>query len=271
MSASRWVISVFLLWHLTALAITAVPAPDRLPAQAPVTQLPADPVARRVAPVLHRVAGWLPVLSAPVCRISSPLQRLASKYMNALGLAQDWRMFANPPLTDEYMRLRYYVARDGSPEPSWSALELVEPAYPEYQVRLVQSYRDSYLDKALSVALQSFQQHGRQRAGRQSLTRPLQTPDDLTPIARYFGRRFARANLLPVERVVRTEVWYGVAPNPSPGTELGSEEQRLRVAVLRDYYAGPVQERGTIRGYPSSGATEHEADITWVLEYTEQP
>lgn len=269
MSASRWVISVFLLWHLTALVITAVPAPNRLPAQSPVDQVVANPVAGRFAPVLSRAAGWLPGVSSLIRRFVGPIERPASIYMTALGLAQDWRMFSNPPLTDEYMRLRYYVGTGRSTNASWSALELVEPAQREDQVRLLQSYRDSYLDKALAVALQNFQEHARQRSVG-THAHPPHPPDDLTPIARYFARRFARSNLVAGERVVRTEVWYGWAPNPPPGKELSPEERGLRLAVLRDYYAGPVQERGAISAYPSFGATEHEADITWVLAYTEQ-
>src|ERR1041384_403871 len=101
-------------------------------------------------------------------------------------------MFSNPPHIDRYLRTRYYIETPQGRR--WTVTELVMPAHREDRIRLLQSYRDSYQDKAMEIALVGFQ-----RARKPSLiapaTKSAELPDDLAPIGRYFARRFEQHEL----------------------------------------------------------------------------
>jgi hypothetical protein len=183
-------------------------------------------------------------------------------------------MFSNPPTVDQYLRIRYYVGTDAPgasrPGASWAATELVLPAHREDRIRRIQSYRDSYRDKALAIALDEF--FGRRDPHLiQRETRPSQLPDSLAPVGRFFARQFQRQHLQSNERILRTEVWSGTSPNPRRGAPADSPEHAARVAALRGYYEGPVEHRLRVPPYPPYHGTEKEADIVWVLEYFEEP
>ena len=98
---------------------------------------------------------------------------------------------------------------------------------------------------------------------------PRKLPDDLPPIDRYFGRRFARTYLKPTERLVRAEVWYGEVPNPVRGVALAPSALEARLNVLRSYYGGPVRGPALSFGTLVYGSSEQEADIKWKLAYFE--
>jgi hypothetical protein len=149
------------------------------------------------------------------------------------------------------------------------ASELVVPAHREDRVRLFQSYRDSSRDKALMVALENFHR------ARESLTlrsdmRSSELPDYVAPVTRYFARQFEREHLLSTERIVRTELWYGMATIPPPGFSIEASRQ-ARQSVLSKYYSGPVEFRGAIPAYSHYLAHEQEGDIIWTLDYYEEP
>ena len=149
------------------------------------------------------------------------------------------------------------------------ATQLVLPAHREDQVRLVQSFRDSYLDKAFAVALADFQAHRKPALIRPD-TRSEELPDDLAPIARYYARIVAQHLRSPGDRIVRTEVWAGEAPNTPPGREYDEQVLNIRRAVLQVYYEGVVEQRLNVPPYPPYHGAEREADIRWLLEYFEE-
>ena len=176
-------------------------------------------------------------------------------------------MFSNLPPFDRYWRVRYYVQPAGGRP--WTATELIGPAHPEDRIRLIQSFRDSFQDKALELATAGFNRNRRPEAIKPD-SRPGDLPGDLAPIGRYFARRFASARLRgPDERIVRTEVWIGTIDNPPPGQPPDEAARMTRWAALRAYEGGPVEDHLRVRPYPPYHGVEEEADIRWVLEYFE--
>jgi hypothetical protein len=193
-------------------------------------------------------------------------------YISLTGLGQRWSMFWSPPTVDQYLRVRYYIGSDGSrgstDGPVWMATELVLPAHREDQIRTFQSFRDSYRDKAMAIALDDFYQHRPRELVRPDTTSG-ELPDDLAPIARYFARQFERNHLQPPERIVRTEVWYGSVSNPDRGSSLDSRVYEERRETVRSYHEAPVENHLNVPPYPPYHAGEQESDISWLLEYFE--
>ena len=263
-------IAAFLAWHLFAISVAALPPPNRLshfPPRDPSTAL--NPVFYRITLALDAVAYGTEVVESAAWRATRPLHRAITYYLRLTGLGQTWSMFANPPTYAQYMRVRYYVRSPAGRE--WVATELVLPANREDRTRTFQSFRDSYRDKALGVAIGRFYDRRRRELIAPN-TRPEQLPTDLAPIARYFSREFARTHLAGGnERVVRTEVWVGTAPIPRLGDELDEADRLERAVVLQAYYDGPIEQRINVPLYPPYHAGEREADIGWVLEYYEEP
>jgi hypothetical protein len=284
MTTARWAISLLLVVHLTALGLGALPSPDRL-AEVEEDRSPVDnPLAARVAPVLDRVASVVAPVPAALWNASEAVRPFAALYVNMTGLAQRWAMFSNPPTADQYLRVRYYVGSTNvGAWPSWTATELVFPARNEARIRVLQAYRDSYRDKAMAIALQRFHDHVAARPqlaelesnersdqiSARSAVRSGELPDDLAPIARYFGRQFAHVRLGAQEHILRTDVWWGVAPNQPPGASRRTDPGERQV-VLQDYYEGAIERLGRIAAYPSYHTLERESDIVWRLEYFEE-
>jgi hypothetical protein len=201
---------------------------------------------------------------APTAALRSPLRT----YIAMTGLAQQWAMFSNPPRSDTYWRVRHYIQ-----PPSgrlWTATELIGPAHREDRVRLARSFRDSFQDKALELALEGFFNR-RTPSLVAPGTRPQELPDDLAPIGRYFARRFARARSMePDERIIRTEVWVATVDNKAFGSPVDRPGLLDRRAALLEYGDGPVEDRLRVRPYPPYHGVEEEAGIRWVLEYFEE-
>jgi hypothetical protein len=265
----RRLIALFLAWHLLAISVAALPPPSRLshfPPRDPSAAL--NPLFYRITLALDSVARPVEFVERGVWRLTRPLHRPITYYLRLTGLGQTWSMFANPPSSAQYMRVRYYVHTTAGR--TWVATELVLPSNREDQVRSFQSFRDSYRDKALSVAISRFQEH-RKPGLIVPQTRPEELPTDLAPVARYFERQFARTHLDAAgDRVIRTEVWVGMAPIPPIG-QAGNEEERLeRAEVLQTYYDGIVEQRINTPPVPPYHAGDREADISWVLEYYEE-
>jgi hypothetical protein len=234
---------------------------------------PSDWLAAAVAPVLDRAAQTVAPLPAALVGVPGPFRRLVNIYLDVTGLGQNWKMFSGPPKVHQYLRVRYYVGpRSGPsaavPEPAWSATELVMPAHREDQIRFLQSYRDSFRDKAMAIALARFRRAREPDLIRRDTT-SAELPDDLAPIGRYFARRFEERNLGPDERVLRTELWYGEAPIPPPGTAPDPALTEERWNVLRGYYEAPVEDHFRRSSYPVYHTVAREGGITWVLEYFE--
>jgi hypothetical protein len=273
MSTTRWVISAFLVWHLAALGLAAVPSPDRLPSVGPARHPTDDVVAAQLTPFFDSAAGTVAYLCQAAWKVIGRVRRPAAIYVDAIGLEERWNMFANPPRIDQYLRVRYYVATKTvarQPVPSWVATELVFPTHREDHIRIVRSYWDKHKDKAMSVALDGFYRRRNPQLIRPG-THPDDLPDDVAPIGRYFARRFERDHLIDDERILRTEVWRGRAENPSRGAVADARVQERRLATLRRYYDGPIEQTlPSFVSYPPYHAGEREADIEWVLEYFEE-
>jgi hypothetical protein len=190
-------------------------------------------------------------------------------YISATGLAQQWAMFSNPPRVDNYLRVRHYIQPErGRP---WTATELVWPAHREDRIRLVSSFRDSFQDKALELAVEGFLRRRRPAAIAPG-TQPNELPDDLAPVARLFARRFADARLRDGgQRIVRTEVWVGTADNKAMGSPIDREGLAERRASLLEYSDGPIENRLRVPPYPPYHGEEQDAGILWQLEYFEEP
>jgi hypothetical protein len=271
---SEWLVSGFIVWHAFAIALTALPdrvwvdRPKPTPEEAassPVVPEPIATITRAADTVLRPVSAvvW------QVRRVSrAVLGRPVAWYIQITGHAQNWAMFANPPTYDRYWRVRYYVQpAAGRP---WSATELVLPAHREDRIRVFQGYFDSYTDKAFEIAYTDFMRRRKPNTLRPD-SKPSDLPDDLKPILRFFTRRFA-ARLRPgAERVVRSELWYGVAANRPPFAPVQPLAQLERQATLLTYAEGPIEDRLRVRQYAPYRGREEEADIGWVLECYEEP
>ena len=271
MPRRRLAVSLIIAGHLTALVIGSIPDPRELSDPARPDIRGVEPISAWVTPRLDALAQAAGGLHRTLWLLTRPLRPVVSWYLGATGLQQQWAMFWNPSLTDQYVRVRYYVGSgpSGDVRAKWLATELVSPAHREDRLRLFQSFHDSYLDKAAEIAMGTFR-----RKRSESLVRPDTTsaelPDSLAPLARYFARRFARSHLVGDERVVRVEVWGGSAPNPAFGSVASRAEVAERLARLGGYYDGPLERRIGSMAYPPYHAEDDEADIQWVLEYYEE-
>jgi hypothetical protein len=260
---------MFLAWHLFAISVAALPPPNRLshfPSRDPASAV--NPVFYRVTLALDAVARGTELVESAAWRATRPLHRAINRYLNVTGLGQTWSMFANPPTYAQYMRVRYYVQQPS--RRTWVATELVLPTNREDRVRTFQSFRDSYRDKALAVAIGRFLDRRKTELVAPT-TRPEELPQDLAPVARYFSREFARTYLAESgERVGRIEIWVGTAPIPRLGEDADEAQRLERAVVLQAYYDGPIEQRINVPPPPPYHVGEREADITWILEYYEE-
>jgi hypothetical protein len=274
MSAKRWALSAFFVWHIASTVLGALASSNTVQ---PVASVSVHPPSNLLAAILTPVFDRIAVVAAPIPAAldwaAGPVGGVFDAYLALAGLGQNWKMFYAPPDVHQYLRARYYVGPRGdngksAGAPTWTATELILPAHREDQIRFLQSYRDSYRDKALAVALERFQRARDVDLVRRDTT-SAELPDDLAPVARYFARRFERVTLRPDERVLRTEIWYGTAPIPPPGSTPDPTLTEARWAVLREYYGEPVQNHVGRPTYPVYHRVEREADISWVLDYFE--
>lgn len=270
MSRVRWAVTLLLAWHITAMVADAVPAPADVPLVESIRHPTGDPVRGRVTPILDILTANLARVHQAIWPAVSLTRQLTDRYMEGLGLKQRWRMFSNPPRYDEYLRVRYYVAvGPGDDTGVWIANELVLPAHREDRIRTFQSFRDSYRDKALVIALGRF--HGSPEVANGEAT---ERHEALAPVARYFARRFVRARLAgDGDRLLRVELWHGIAESGSRASGPLSERRArmsARLTELSEYYHGPVEM--SLRGgpYPAYQGTEQESDIFWTLDYIEE-
>jgi len=268
MSPVRWALSLFFVWHVTAIGLGSLESPGVvLPVGSP-RHPENDRLAAALTPRLDRFAAVVQRLPRLILRVARPLQPFYGRYLQITGVSQSWKMFSNPPEVHQYLRVRYYIGPMDDPEPVWTATELVLPTQREDQVRLLSAYWASSRDKAFTSALQRFHQNRDNRLLKPD-TRSTELPDDLAPVARYFARRFQRVALRKDERILRSEVWYGIAPMPGPGMEIDRLRADARLEILREYYQGPVENHLGRPDYPPYHAVQEEADITWFLEYFE--
>lgn len=288
--APRWLISIFLCCHLTALAVAAIPSPidlrqadgRRPPAEAlsaalgPLFDLaPAstdDAVSAHVRPVLDAANVLVGEIAGIVWWLTGPVRAASDSYVGSLGLAQGWKMFGNPPRGGEYLRLRYYSSRGPADADALTvATELVFPAVSDAERRLLAAYRQGHRDKAVSNAFTAYLQTRMRTDGRRAAEDGSPDPAlarTFVPLVRYFSGRYA-GGLGDGGRLVRTEAWYGWATLRARGDL--PLAPRSRAAALGRYYRG-VQEQPAPRPiFQPLDTIEREADVLWTLIYVETP
>jgi hypothetical protein len=269
MSLGRWALSAFFVWHVIAIGLGSLASPGAVLPVGPPRHPGNDPIAAAVTPRLDTLAAAVAPIPNRISGAAAPLQPLVGRYLQLTGVSQSWKMFSNPPEVHQYLRVRYFVGSDrNGPDPTWTATELILPAHREDELRLLNAYWASFRDKAVTSALQRFHQTRDARVLREN-TRSADLPDHVAPIARYFARRFTSEALRDDERILRTEVWYGIAPMPSPGETADDLQTAARLDVLSQYYGGPVENHLGRPVIPPYHAAEQEASITWFLEYFE--
>jgi hypothetical protein len=256
MSAQRAILSALISCHLLAIGVDALPPPDRLSPVLSIRHPDGNVVARFLTPLLDAAAQRVARLEKRFYDMTGWLQPLTRPYV-AVGLRQRWDMFADPDVTNHYVRLDYTVSQ--SPEKPRVVQELIYPARPEDQPQFVYEVRD----KAILVAIRALA-HARR-------TKQVADPDDILALTRYFAKRYAADYLTDGRTIVRTEVWDGVAPIASPGQRVGSESLAARLDALRSYYEGPgwafIPRDRTV----TIGTLEREADIVWRLVFVDAP
>ena len=253
MSDRHRALSLLLMYHLTALGLAALPAPDRLTLVEPGAPPQVDVIAAYLTPPLGRAASWVARVQSAMFAWSTPLVWITRPYIDA-GLKQNWSMFANPVTDRNYLRLDYYVETVQS---RWVAHELVFPLEREDRVRLLHDFRD----KAVVSAIESF-----------FLMRREGTPgaeNDFKPLVRYFKSQYHDKHLLGGERIMRTDVWYGTAAIAPRGANRDPDASASRLEALSRYYDGTDQEAFAGARYPRLDSEEREADIVWTLAYIE--
>jgi hypothetical protein len=263
---------VFFVWHVVAIALGSLMSPGAILPIGPPRHPSNNRLAAALTPPLDRIAAALAPLPEAILRGAGPLRLMATDYLRLTGVSQSWKMFSNPPLVNQYLRIRYYVGTEiGTGETarqSWTATELVFPAHREDRVRLLAGYWGAFRDKAMTSALGRFDE----KVSKRSLTPAAKSsdlPDDLAPIGRYFARRFQKEVLRSDERIVRTEIWYGTVPMPLPGALPDPARLEEREAALQRYYDGPIENHFGRPVVPEYLRGEQEADITWSLKYFE--
>ena len=269
MTSLRWVVSLLIAFHLIALVTAAIPAPAALrPVSAIATTStnhpPQNAVAAVVTPVLDRAAGIVSRFQPVLFRTLRPVRRLSRPYISAGVGGQQWNMFSSPYTVDQYLRIDYYVTFDGGPRGQRLLRELVLPADHEEHVRGLHQFRDKFVLNTVDGYFAAINR-GR-RDSDDAVSDEEYARRSFEPIARYFGRRVHRY-LASDERLVRTEVWYGVAPIPAAGLRVPTKVHVERLDALNLYHDGPSQVISRAAQTRRRGATDLTADIRWRLEY----
>ena len=266
---TAWILAA----HLTALAISAIPSPEALRAARGTRESVDDAVSRIIRPGLDNAGSLLVAVSGALWHLTSPVRPFVQRYLNTLGLAQTWNMFASPPRGSQFLRFRYFVASTAAPRaPERVVSEVVFPAAAYGTFRGLGAYWQSHRDKAASNGIEAYyQERGRRREA--GMAEPGEHDPQLdaalgrsfVPLARYYDRRFGES-LREGELLVRSEAWYGWATSPHRGERRVAETERA--AALARYARGPVSEISTTNRH-TIDSEESEADIRWTLLYVQ--
>jgi hypothetical protein len=265
----RTVISGFLVVHLVALAFSAIPSPADLAAAVNARASSDDWLSGLVRPPLDAAAAVLQRLTAGLSRLSGFTSPVVATYVARLGLNQTWNMFGNPPRGSEYVRFRYFWTRAGATDGALTlSTELVFPAAPAGEARLLRSYWLSQRDKAVSNAVTAYHAERTRRAGRgrgpasdASLDEALSRT--FLPMVGHFSDQFSRTRLAAGDRLVRVEVWYGWGESRRRGEPVIAPMSRD--AVLEKYSRGVLDEPASSARFAPLGRLEREADIQWIV------
>jgi hypothetical protein len=270
MTTFRSIVSILLLYHLTALTVSAIPSPEETNRIGRVRH-PQDAIARWLTPSLDRAATWFSGIEPALFSAAQPLRWITTPYIEA-GLRQNWNMFSNPLTDDHYLRLDYHVAAADRRRPS-VVRELIFPADREDRIRFFHQFRDKavlhILEKfavARGEGMMPIDGEAQSAGSMDPAEQAAAVEREFAPLVRYFRDRVQRTYLTRGERVVRTDVWAGAAPIPPRGQALSPARLDARLDVLDAYYAGPSAV--AVPAVPRTlGQTEGEADIAWELIY----
>lgn len=266
MSRNRYLISALLSFHLIALVVSAVPPPEDL-ASVDAARFPqeADIVSRIVTPILDTAADGIGAVEPSLFYALRPLRSVTRAYTRA-GLGQRWTMFVHPSRSDQYVRLDYFVSPDPLSPRADLFRELVLPVDPAERLAYFRGksirnsirYYHQRLEQAEKTASMSQDEQNRTAARR------------LATIARFYRERLERDRKDLSGRVVRTEMWYALAPSPPPGQRLTAGEIERREMALAGYRNTRIANVAR-PGAPRLRVAQPDADLTWVLLYVDSP
>jgi hypothetical protein len=198
--------STFIVWHLVAITMAAVPSRDDIGKVHGERFSPDDGLARVVRPTLDAVQPPFENAVLSLREALEPLRRLTGPYISKLAFGQRWRMFAQPPHSNMWMVIRVFSRLPDGAADTQSVLAM--PGSGLYAWRFASAYGPGFRDKALANALDAFIQLRQ--------TSP-NSPDDgwtrfgsdvLGPISRYYAAE--RRRQLPAgAQVERLEIWQG--------------------------------------------------------------
>ncbi len=265
MTPSHSLISAFIVFHLLAIVVGSTPNPASLPKAVPPDRAALTSLGGTLAPILDAAVAPLQTLNTGIWQFTGWCRRPVRIYLGGTKQYQRWNMFSRPLRRHQYIHLRYYVASEGS-RLLRVHRELIYPSHAGGHIRLFKSYADSFRDKAITLALEDHAGKLKRERTRHALEPAFERAQvELFPVVRAFALRQVGLTLAPGERLVRAELWSGVAPMPRPGELLPHEVLETRQETLEGYDA--VTDLGLIPDtvFPPLGAVTHDADIDWRL------
>ena len=138
---------------------------------------------------------------------------------------------------------------------------MVLPVGRDDRVRIGHDFRDKAIVNLMSAFIDDQRKPGA----------ATQHPDGFEPLVRYFTNRYRSRELSAGERILRTEVWWGSALIPPPGQSLPQGMREARLDALTRLYGGPSRSMLGLSVQHARGDLEHDADITWKLEFVDTP
>jgi hypothetical protein len=219
-TSSERLISALIAAHLAALLVVAIPSPGDAGVQPPRPGI-ASPVPA-LSRTLDAVAESAAVVERAAWQVTTPLRYAAKQYESLLVMQQRWDMFANPIRSDWHARVVYRIRRaDGS------VTSEEERVFPNGALgwKFVAAYRASFLDKAFSSAVQSYQGLA---AKTTSQTPTPEMAAVFEPFTRYFTSCRVQRGLPDGQTIVATEFWWGVSDLPAPSSSAQTPSASIR-------------------------------------------
>jgi hypothetical protein len=263
MSRRERLISAFIVFHLLAITVTAIPAPDLLKPESQPVESELSALGRSLAPLADATVAPLRALQLAAWTGTKGLRAIVRPYVQATWLFEQWDMFSGPSRVDHYIVLWYYTSVPGSPLLRVQR-ELISPAHGEGGSRLMNSPGDAFRDKAIVTFVLSYLKRVRDHDPHRSEASE-RSQEVVYPIIRTYAARFKTKNVTAGETLVRTDLWRGTAPIPPTGQTVPTETLEERRQVL-ERYQGHVDVALVPRErLPRFGAVFREADLTWTL------
>jgi hypothetical protein len=160
--------------------------------------------------------------------IAEVVARPARRYAQAIGIQQDWRMFANPPTSNSRLVARCELTSNDGSQVTWDVRQLLPG--PTGRAFGLQALLQSAQDKAVDNALNAFEEATAERPGEDGATTRFGL-DPLGPVSRWAAAGAVRAD--SGRRVVRTELWGTHIPIAPPGTQSPMPESVWRLVDSR--------------------------------------